>query len=52
MSETLREEEGDHQVAEDEDAEDQSDEVLGAHSRSAPFRIRRITTKIATVMAR
>jgi len=52
MSETLREEEGDHEVAEDEDAEDQADEVLGAHSRSVPFRTRKISRKRPRVMAR
>jgi hypothetical protein len=56
MSETLREEEGDHEVAEDENAEDQADEVLAAdvvaHSRSVPFRISRMSRKIAAVIAR
>jgi hypothetical protein len=52
MSETLREQEGDHEVAEDEDAEDQSDEVLGAHSRSIAFRTRRIRTNRTRVIAR
>jgi hypothetical protein len=49
MSETLREEEGDYEVAEDEDGQDQADRVLGAHSRSTPLRTSRITTNRATV---
>jgi len=52
MSETLREEEGDHEVAEDEDAEDQADEVLGTHSRSVPFRMSRMSRKMTAVIAR
>jgi hypothetical protein len=52
MSETLREEEGDHEVAEDEDAEDQADDVLGAHSRSVPFRISRISRNSPAVINR
>jgi hypothetical protein len=52
MSEPFREEEGDHEVAEDEDAENQADQVLGAHSRSVPFRISRISRNSAAVIAR
>jgi hypothetical protein len=52
MSETLREEEGHDQVAEDEDAEDQADQVLGGHSRSVAFRMRKISTKRPRVRAR
>src|SRR5215210_7184105 len=36
MSETLREEKGGDQVAEDQDTRDESDQVLRAHSRSTP----------------
>jgi hypothetical protein len=39
MSETLREQQGHQQVAEEKDAEDQADEVGRAHSRSTPLRI-------------
>jgi hypothetical protein len=52
MSETLREEEGRQQVAEDEDAEDQTDQVLGAHNRSVPFRISRMSRNRAMVITR
>jgi hypothetical protein len=51
MSETLREEEGDEQVAEKEDAHDEPDQVLCAHRRSTAFRMRKAMTKNATVKA-
>jgi hypothetical protein len=53
MSETLREEEGGQQVAEEEDAHDEPDQVLRAdswaHSRSTALRMRREMTKNAIV---
>jgi hypothetical protein len=51
ISETLREQEGDHEVAEDQDAQDQTDQVVGAHSRSTPFRIRKMIRNSTAVMA-
>jgi hypothetical protein len=45
MSEPLWEEQGTDQVAEEEHAHDQTDEVFSAHSRSTPFTTRRATRK-------
>ena len=47
MSETFREDKGDDQVAEDQDARDEPDQVLRAHSRSTPFTTNRAKTKRA-----
>jgi hypothetical protein len=52
MSETLREEEGHDQIAEEEYGDDESDEVLCAHSRSTAFRMRNATRKNASVRTR
>jgi hypothetical protein len=52
MSETLREEKGDDQVAEEGGAQDEADEVVGAHSRSTPFRTSMATRKKTTVRPR
>jgi len=52
MSEPLGEDEGHGEIAEDEDADDQADEVLGTHGRSTPFRISRMRTKSAAVTTR
>jgi hypothetical protein len=52
MSETLREEKGDDQVAEDQDARDESDQVFGTHSRSTPFATRRAMRKKRAVSPR
>jgi hypothetical protein len=52
MSETLREEEGHQEVAEEQDAHDEPDHVLRAHSRSTAFRMRNATAKKAAVRRR
>jgi hypothetical protein len=52
MSETLREEEGHDQVAQQQDAQDQPDEVVGTHSRSTALRTRRATRKNRAVRPR
>jgi hypothetical protein len=52
MSETLGEEEGNEEVAKEEDAGDEADQVLRTHSRSTPFRTRRARTKNRPVRAR
>ena len=49
ISETLREQQGHSEVAEQEDGDDQSDGVLHAHSRSTPFTISADMAKNATV---
>jgi hypothetical protein len=48
-SEPLREQQGEHQVDPSCDSENQSDEVVGGHSRSTPFAINANTAKMATV---
>jgi hypothetical protein len=52
MSETLREEKGGDQVAEDQDARDEPDQVLRAHSRPTPFTTRRAMRKKRAVSPR
>jgi hypothetical protein len=52
MSETLREEKGDDQVAEEGGAQDEADQVVGAHSRSTPFSRIRATRKKRAVRPR
>jgi hypothetical protein len=52
MSETLREEEGGQQVAEEKDTHDEADEVLCAHSRSTALRMRRQMRKMSPVRTR
>ena len=49
ISETLREQEGYPQVAEEEDGNDQADGVLHAHKRSTPFTISADKAKNAMV---
>jgi hypothetical protein len=52
MSETLRKEEGQQEVAEQEGADDEPDEVVGAHSRSSPLRTSSATRKNSPVRPR
>ena len=52
MSETLREEEGGDQVAEQECARDEADQVVRAHSRSTPFTSSSAATKNKAVSPR
>jgi hypothetical protein len=52
MSETLREEKGDDQVAEECGAQDETHEVVGAHNRSTPFTMSRARAKKMAVSAR
>jgi hypothetical protein len=49
ISETLREQQGHHEVAEQERGEDESRVVLERHSRSTPLRISAMAAKNATV---
>jgi hypothetical protein len=52
MSETLREEKGRDQVAEEKCAHDKSDQVVGAHRRSTPFRTARARVKKRAISPR
>jgi len=52
MSETLREEEGHQEVTQEEDAHDEPDEVLRAHSRSTALRKNREVRKNRRVSPR
>jgi hypothetical protein len=52
MSETLREEKGRHEVGQQDDAQDEPNEVLGAHSRSTALRTSRDTVKKRAVSPR
>jgi hypothetical protein len=49
ISETLREQKGRHEVAEEEDGDDKPRGVLDAHSRSTPLTISEASAKNATV---
>jgi hypothetical protein len=49
ISETLREQKGRHQVAEQEDGDEKSRGVLDAHSRSTPLTMSEASAKNATV---
>jgi hypothetical protein len=51
-SETLREQQGDHEVAEDEERHDEGYGVLGAHSRSTALRTSAATMKKRPLNAR
>jgi hypothetical protein len=51
-SETLREQQGDHEVAKDEEGHDEGYGVLCAHSRSTALRTRTVTAKKRPVTAR
>jgi hypothetical protein len=52
MSETLREQEGRDQVAQEKDTHDESDQIFRAHSRSTALRMRRATRKKRAVRPR
>jgi hypothetical protein len=49
MSETLREQQGDHEIADEEDRQAKPDDVGSAHSRSTPLTINAATAKNTTV---
>jgi hypothetical protein len=49
ISETLREQKGRHEVAEEQDGDGESRGVLDAHSRSTPLRMRAVSAKNAPV---
>src|SRR5262245_11474409 len=48
-SEALREEQGHHEVADEQDRHDETGDILGTHSRSTPLTISAATAKNATV---
>jgi hypothetical protein len=52
ISETLREQKGHQQVAEEKDAHDEPDDVVRAHSRSTALRIRNAMRKKRAVNPR
>jgi len=52
MSETLREQEGYKEVAEEEDARDDPDQVFRAHSRSTALRMSRETRRNRAIKPR
>ena len=49
ISETLREEHGHREVADEQDGHDQTNEVLRGHNRSTPLTMRAVSAKNAMV---